>query len=84
MDYKELLALKQRYNAAQAPIIKSNIKRLLSDSHHKHSLLIELLEVSYHTAFAYTNPANTGKPELYNLMIIADYFNIDVDSLFKQ
>lgn len=83
MDYSELLALKQRYSAAQAPVIKTNIKRLLVDSHHKHSLLVELLDVSHHTSFAYTNVHNTGKPELLNLMIIADYFNIDIDSLFK-
>ena len=83
MDYKILIDIKNKYNATSQETIKSNLKYLMKHHDTKYNTIIELLDISHHTAYSYTNKANSNKPDLYNLMILAYYFNIDVTELFK-
>lgn len=82
MDYKQLNKIKDKYNQTDQEAIKSNIKGLMKEHNIKHSTLAELLSISSHTAYSYTNPANKNKPDLYNLLILSDYLNISILDFF--
>lgn len=78
MNYKELIQIKELYTNCSQSAIKANIKRVMKDNKVKHAELAELLNISVHTAYSYTNAANNNKPELYNLLILSDYLNVSI------
>lgn len=78
MNFKELIQIKELYTNCPQSAIKANIKRLMKDRSVKHAELSELLKISSHTAYSYTNAANNNKPELYNLLILSDYLNVSI------
>lgn len=83
MDHKELLEIKRIYEETAQETIKGNIKHLMTINKVKHATMAEILGISQHTAYSYTNAANKGKSDLYNLLILANYFNIHVKELLK-
>lgn len=82
MYYTELITIKELYNSTPQNVIKANIKRLMKENKVKHSRITELLEISTHTAYSYTNAANNNKPDLYNLLILSSYFNVGIHDIF--
>jgi hypothetical protein len=83
MDYKELITIKEKYNKTDQEAIKTNIKSYMKAHNVKHSLLSELLSISLHTSYSYTNAANKNKPDLYNLLILSDFFNVSIQDIFN-
>lgn len=83
MNYKELIEIKNLYNDTPQKTIKDNIKAFMKDNNIKHSQIAELLNISTHTAYSYTNAANNNKPELYNLLILSSYLNVTIEDIFK-
>lgn len=83
MNYKELIQIKELYTNTEQETIKANIKRLMSDTGTKHAQIGKLLGISLHTSYSYTNAANKGKPDLYNLLILASYFNVTIKDILK-
>lgn len=83
MDYIELIEYRKAYELADQETIKANIKRLMNVNNIKHDKLCALLNISLHTAYSYTNKANNNKPELYNLIILASFFEISVLDMFS-
>jgi hypothetical protein len=83
MDYKELITIKDKYIQTDQEVIKANIKGYMKAHNVKHSLLSELLSISLHTAYSYTNAANKNKPDLYNLLILSDFLNVPILDIFN-
>lgn len=83
VNYIELVDAKRIYNQTAPEVIKGNIRRYMTATKTKHDKVAELLDITGHTAYSYTNRSNKGKPDLYNLLILADYFNIDVKELLE-
>lgn len=83
LNYTELIRIKNEYNQAEAEHIKRNIKRIMKRKEVKHDELMNLLEISKHTAYSYTNKANTGKPDLINLLIISLYFDVSIYDILE-
>lgn len=83
MNYKELIQIKELYTNTEQEVIKANIKRLMSNTGTKYKDICELLGISQHTSYSYTNAANKGKPELYNLLILASYFNVSIHDILN-
>lgn len=83
MEYWELVEIKNIYNNTPQNIIKENIKRLMKLNKVKHSKIIEILDISTHTAYSYTNAANNNKPELYNLLILSSFFNVSIHDILQ-
>lgn len=83
MDYKELIIIKDKYNKTDQEAIKANIKQLMKAHKVKHTKLSELLSISSHTAYSYTNPSNKNKPDLYNLLILSDFLNVSILDIFN-
>lgn len=83
LNYIDLIRIKSAYETASTPDIKGNIKRLMKRNKVKHNEISDLLNITIHTAYSYTNKANTGKPDLINLLIIALFFNISIYDLLE-
>lgn len=84
MNYEYLINMKLLYDDTSQETIKSNIKRLMTKHEIKHGELTEILSISMHTAYSYTNKANSNKPELFNLMLIASYVRVEVAEFFTH
>jgi transcriptional regulator with XRE-family HTH domain len=62
-----------------------NIKRLMKKHNIRASKLAEVLDVSIHSIYGYTK--KTGhllKPDLDVLLLLALYFNVDIESLLES
>lgn len=84
MDYIKLIEIKRLYNDTPPETIKSNIRLHMTATNTKHEKIMKLLDITTNTAYSYTNIANKGKPDLINLLILADYFHIDVRQLLES
>lgn len=83
MYYIELIEIKSQYEKTEQETIKSNIKKHMEANKTKYKDMRQLLKISEHTAYSYTNKANSNKPDLYNLLILAHYWNVSIYNLFK-
>jgi uncharacterized protein with NAD-binding domain and iron-sulfur cluster len=84
MDYITLQDIKKQYNTTDQATIKANIRRLMNEHNTKHKDITELLNISKHTSHSYTNKTNPNKPEIYNLLILSEYWNEDITELFRD
>jgi hypothetical protein len=84
MDYITLQDIKKQYNNVNQAIIKANIRRLMKQHDTKHKDITHLLNISKHTSHSYTNKTNPNKPEIYNLLILSEYWNEDITELFRD
>jgi hypothetical protein len=84
LNYNQLKKIKQAYDNAERSIISHNITLLLKSHKIKVYELETILGVSKHSAYAYTKERGyTVKPDLYNLMILAAFLEIDVMDFFQ-
>ncbi len=63
--------------------IKQNIRFFMKQRHIESRKVSTALGISKHTSDAYKNISHRGKPELVNLMKLAEYFGISVYDLLK-
>lgn len=84
MHYIRLLEIKRLYDNTDQETIKANIKRLMLLNDMKHPQLAALLGIKLHTSYSYTNKANSNKPELFNLLVLASYFTVTIDELLTD
>jgi len=63
--------------------IKSNIRFYMKQRHIQSRTVSMALGISKHTSDAYKNISHKGKPELVNLMKLAEFFGISVYDILK-
>jgi hypothetical protein len=84
MNYITLQDIKKQYNNVNQATIKTNIKRLMKQHNTMHKDITQLLAISKHTSHSYTNKTNPNKPEIYNLLILSEYWNEDITEIFRD
>lgn len=75
--------LKRLYEQTDVLIIKANLRRVIKENKIRGKTLQTILDCSIHTVYSYTKDIYPYKPELINLLIIAEYLKIDVEEFFK-
>ena len=83
-SYKQLIQTKEIYNNTEPIVVKMNMKRIMKQYNIDHSELAALFTVTTHTIYSYSKKTNKNKPDLYNLMILASYLNINIDQFFTN
>lgn len=84
MDYHTLIEIKELFTNTSQETIKDNIKRQMEHNNTKHGELVELCTIKLQTAYSYTNKANKAKPDLLNLLILANYWKMDITELLRD
>jgi hypothetical protein len=84
MTYSTLINTREKYCNTDQAIIKNNIKRLMSEHNTTHKDITQLLNISLHTSYSYLNKTNINKPEIYNMLILADYWKVDITEMMKD
>jgi len=83
MTYEQLLKYKTLYDELDKESIKERIRDLLAAHNLKAGSLSEILGISNHAAYSYTKKDYGAKPPLYNLLMLAAYFNVDVEYFLR-
>lgn len=83
MNYDQLKSLKTQYNNIDTIQLKKNVRDVMKKYNISFEELAQILEVSNHTVYSYGKKTSKNKPDLYNLLILASYLNIDINDLFK-
>lgn len=84
MKYTTLMTIKELYTHTTQETIKANIRQQMEHNNTKHNDLMKLCTIKLQTAYSYTNKANKAKPDLYNLLILANYWSIDITELLRD
>jgi len=77
--YKQL---KKLYNSTTTEALQNNYKRIVKGNRLTAQTLAELLEVNIQTIYSYSKSKNYNRIDLINILIIAEYLNIDVFEFF--
>lgn len=84
MKHIRLIDTMYQYNNTDQTTIKGNIKRLMKQNSTERKKITDMCNISVHTGHSYTNVANPNKPGLYNLCILAAYWEIDITELLRD
>jgi transcriptional regulator with XRE-family HTH domain len=83
-DYEFLFDLQETFGRTDKKLIKNNIKRIMHENNVQYSDLSNILNMSIHSSYSYTDNSKSNKPDLFRLLLLANYLNIDIHEFFKK
>lgn len=84
LSQQQLINLMEQWHNTDPAIYKTNIKKIADSQNIKPKKLKELLQVSYHAARSYTNPAHIARIEFITALKLANMLNVSVTDFLKN
>ncbi|MCY9738162.1 hypothetical protein M5X17_31205 [Paenibacillus alvei] len=81
---KEILKLYELYNSTDQQIIKKNLKSKFTERGLKQKFLAEILNITEVSAKPYFTLTHKTKPDLVNLIKIAEFMEFNICDLFEN
>ena len=84
LNQQKLIELIEQWQNTNPAIYKTNIKKIADSQNIKPRQLERLLQVSYHAARSYTNPAHIARIEFITALKLAELLGVKVADFLKN